>query len=91
MGNNIREERDLKVFFAGAGMDGETLYELHGLATDVGNLTRGQLHDLLKECGVPEDVIDLNDQRIANLPKETATDGKRPAVVLQGDGTGAEP
>jgi hypothetical protein len=79
------------VFFAGAGMDGETRYELHGLTTDVGNLTRSQLHDALKECGVPEDVIGLNNQRIDNLSKETVTGGERPAVFLQVRGAGARP
>ncbi len=83
MDNGVIDSRTLKIFFAGAGMDGETRYELHGLSTDIGDLTRGQLYEALKESGIPAEIINRNNQQIDELPKRAAADNNRPAVVLQ--------
>jgi hypothetical protein len=83
MDNEVIDRRTLKIFFAGAGMDGETRYELHGLSTDIGDLTRSQLYEVLKESGIPTEIINRNNQQIDELSKKAAADGDRPAVVFQ--------
>jgi hypothetical protein len=77
-------KRTLKIYFAGAGMDGEARYELHGLSVDTMILTLPQLYEELKsEGGVPEGTINQYRQQIDALPTAMIIGGRRPAVVLE--------
>jgi hypothetical protein len=81
--NKGRSDGTLQIFFAGAGIDGERRYQLHGLAADICDLTLAQLYEVLKtEAGLPEETIRPYRQAIEDLSKAEVKDGMRPAVTL---------
>jgi hypothetical protein len=87
MDNGITE-RNLEIFFAGAGMDGEKRYELHGLTVNISDLTLAQLHEVLRaEGGIPEETIRHYRQQIDDLSKQPAADANRPSILLPTNGT----
>ncbi len=84
MDKKFTSKRILEIYFAGAGMDGEPLYELCGLTAEMKILTNGQLYEELeKEAGLSDEMIKQHRQRIDGLPTAAITDGRRPSVRLQ--------
>lgn len=83
MDSKASNTHELHILFAGAGSDGETRYEVHGLGAHGSDLTREQLHGVLKdEGGVTEETIDAFCQQIDELPTKTVTGNGRPTVTL---------